>query len=257
MTEVAIVGCGPAGLLAAHAVAIAGHAPVLYSKKAEMSPNARGVFLHRPVPGITSGVERQTISLVAVGSRYTYAEKVYGREDAPTSWDKYANRAVSGWPIASAYLRLWDLYSPLVREAEIGPEEAVALDWSYPLVINTAPAYALCKVRPWHRDVDGVHLFPSRRIWVRHEAPVGLPNNTMMYNGRSQDPWCRASRLFGVGATEYGSPQPNAHEGIKVGPTTCDCNPRIHRAGRWGTWKPGVLLHHAYETAKELCDALQ
>lgn len=259
MSDVTIIGCGPAGLLAAHAVVRAGHHPTIYSREPNPSPNARGVFLHRAIPEVTFEDEADTISLIAVGSPRTYAEKVYGSEDHPTSWDKYANRGVRGWPLEPTYARLWGLYRHLVVQREINAEDAEGLELERRLTINTAPAYVLCRNRPplqGRSSSWGFHQFPSRTVYVRPEAPSGLPDNTMMYNGRPEDPWYRASNLFGSGFTEYGRPQPQCGEGIKVQATDCDCNPLIHRAGRWGTWKPGVLLHHAFETAEELCRAL-
>lgn len=79
--------------------------------------------------------------------------------------------------------------------------------------------------------------------------------NSMVYNGDPRVAWYRSSDLFGVKSTEFASAPPllagqKLREGMKVLPTDCDCFPNIVRAGRWGRWKPGVLLHHAFETAQ-------
>lgn len=243
MTDVAIIGCGPAGLLAAHAVEQAGGHPVIYSKQASPSPTARGVFLHRAIPELTREQHDAMISIVGLGSSRGYANKVYGDPDAPTSFNTYTNRYVEGWALAPVYQALWDRYGERVVEVEISATGARQLVELYDIVINTAPASALCQL-------PGRHAFPRRRIWVRPGCPAGMTEQTVLYNGDPAFPWYRSHRLFGVEATEYSWWQATAREGMKVMPTTCDCQPKIVRAGRWGRWEPGVLLHHAYEEAQ-------
>lgn len=245
--EVAIIGCGPAGLLAAHAAVLADYQPVIFSKSAEPSPTARATFLHRAIPDITAAQPDGVIKLKKVGTESGYARKVYGDPFRRTSWSRFVSNAYQpAWALAPAYETLWRLYGGTVQEAEIDPEEAHELVEDYPLAINTAPAPALC---------GSGHEFESRALWVVEQAPDEVGSNTMVYNGYPPDHWSRASDIFGIRSTEYtkhSNKTVGAHKGMKVVSTDCDCHPKIHRAGRWGTWRQGVLVHQAFEYTFDL-----
>lgn len=240
MRSIAIIGCGPAGLLAAHAAVLGDLDPHMYSAEVKPSPNAKAVFLHRPIPDISSRTPDGLISFEKRGTAEGYAQKVYGSRDAPTSWGKFRAGAVPAWALAPAYEALWHLYRGTVRELVADPASVAGLVEDYPLVINTAPAYYLCHAN---------HNFPTRDIWIRDGAQVGVRSNSMVYSGSPLDGWYRSADLFGVESTEFGHPVRNARHGIKVLESDCDCFPEVVRAGRWGTWRPGVLIHHAFEVA--------
>lgn len=248
MAEVAIIGCGPAGMLAAHAVVRAGHTPVIFSKTVERSPHARAVFLHHAIPDLTADEPDGQILFHKVGNGHGYAQKVYGDPEAPTSWEKFDAGHIDAWALAPVYADLWCRYSGMVKQMEAGPDEITALLDAAPVVINTAPLPDLCN--------DDKHVFPSRPIWIRDDLPheVLSLTNTMMYSGQPHHDWYRCSDLFGTTSTEFAGEQEGARKGIKVLPTSCDCHPAMFRAGRWGRWTPGVLLHHAYFQAERALD---
>jgi hypothetical protein len=178
-----------------------------------------------------------------VGPDWGYAQKVYRSPFAPTSWSRFVEGEAPAWALSSAYSTLWHLYHGSIRELEVNFEEAAKLAGEFEIVINTAPLDLLC---------DGTHDFGKRQIWVEHEAPSIVPPNSMLYNGSPSYSWYRASDIFGVRSTEYGWREGLGRgytPGLKVTGTDCDCHPRVHRAGRWGTWTPGILVHHAFETA--------
>lgn len=250
--DVAIIGCGPAGLLVAHAVVLADYNPVIYSIKAEPSPAPAAVFLHRAIPDVSSREPDEMIDLIKLGDSVRYSRKVYG-EARPTSWGKFASGFHPAWALGPTYDALWRLYGGTIREVPVGIAALENLSDSYPLVINTAPARQFC--------VSPLHSFPGCRIWIRDGAPAQVQPGSMVYNGRS-DPWYRASDLFGVRSTEYArEPYHFTHdhrrEGLKVLDTDCDCHPTVVRAGRWGEWRSGVLLHHAFEKAQMVMNALE
>jgi hypothetical protein len=255
MSEVAVIGCGPAGLLAAHAVALEGHTPVVFSKEAIKSPNARATFLQAPIPDLTSQEPDSTVRIGTIGSAEGYAQKVYGDPSRRTSWSRYSQERERGaWALAPVYDDLWDLYQGSVREVEVTYGIASAIKEDHRLVINTAPLPSLC---------EGSCYFPRRDIWVLDWVPQMTERrlqgyeNFMVYNGHWQYGWSRASRLFGVDATEFPHEVPGASKGIKVLPGRCDCHPGIVRTGRWGTWQPGVLVHNAFYTAQEAVRAME
>jgi hypothetical protein len=250
MTEVAIIGCGPAGMLAAHAVARAGHTPVLYSDKAEPSPITGGVYLHTPIPEVAHAQPDGHVLFVKVGEEAVYGAKVYGDAGARTSWRRFASGRRPAWALRPVYEQLWGLYGLAVRPLAVDHDVAAGLAAEYQLVMSSAPAPSLCQRHG--ANAVPVHRFPERRVWYVDHAPPQIKDNTMVYNGISGDPWFRSSRVFGVAVTEYPDWIPHARLGRKVLPTTCTCHPQIMRIGRWGQWTPGVLLHHAYQRAEEI-----
>jgi len=238
--EVAIIGCGPAGLLAAHAAVLADYHPVIYSLRAERSPIPPAVMIHAAIPEVSESEPDARVMFTKLGDGHGYAAKVYGDPEHPTSWEKFTDGSRAAWALAPIYGRLWHLYRDLVKECEITPARARGLQREFATVINTAPLPSLC---------EGGHTFPSRPIWIKDHAPRWLPRDTMVYNGDERYDWYRASDFFGVRSTEYATPMAGARKGVKVQPTSCDCHPGMVRAGRWGTWQPGVLLHHAFDVA--------
>jgi hypothetical protein len=248
--DVAVIGCGPAGLLSAHACVQAGLRVDIFSDKAEQSPMAQGVFLHGAIPGITHRLPDALLLFKKVGDGRTYAKKVYGYV-RPTSWDRYRVGQQAGWYLAPAYDALWALYAHRITKRKVTAHGARRMVKDYRLVINTAPAWALC---------DGDHFFEQADIYLVAGAPPEVEQNSVLYNGREQDAWYRAQDLWGHRVTEYAHP-PGAvdgevRKGFKVVQTDCDCHPEIMRNGRYGMWKPGILLHQAYERAREAAEAV-
>jgi hypothetical protein len=252
--RVAIIGCGPAGLLAAHAAVLKGFDPVIYAPKVKPSPTPPAVFIHKPIIGVSDEEPDAMVKIKRVGFADGYAQKAYGDSRHPTSFDRLPC-AMPAWAFAPIYERLWGMYHGLVREDEVMPSGVDSLLDEYPTVMNTAPLPRLCKL-------SGVHAFPSRDLWITDQAPIACKPNTMIYNGDRHASWVRCSSFFGVESTEYPRrPQYNVGvgvkvmSGLKVMPTDCDCHPRLVRLGRWGRWMPGVLLHHAFEDAGRALDA--
>jgi hypothetical protein len=221
---------------------MAGFEPEILSAVREPSPQAKAVFLHRAIPGATSHEPDALIDMRKVGDAYGYAEKVYGRADAPCSWEKFSPGELPAWRLERAYQKLWLAYSGVIKEVKVDARLIPDLLDDYRYVVNTAPAWKMCG-----RGYQ--HEFPTRKTLILGSAPVEVKANSMVYNGDPSVPWMRASDLFWMRSTEYPGDAEiaEARPGIKVLPTTCDCHPTMIRAGRWGTWTPGVLVHHAYE----------
>jgi hypothetical protein len=247
MADVAVIGCGPAGLLSAHAVERAGLRVDILSEQPVQSPMAQGVFLHDAIPGITHRLPDAYLIFQKVGTGEMYSRKVYG-EVRSTSWDRYEVGLRPAWALAPAYAALWGRYGDRVQRVRVNAGVARDLVRKYPLVINTAPAWALC---------EGGHHFESADIWLVEGAPAEVRENNVVYNGLEQDKWYRAQDLFGYRVTEYAQAPDQkcgSRKGYKVTQTDCDCHPKIMRNGRFGTWKPGVLLHQSYQRVEELME---
>lgn len=249
---VAILGAGPAGLLAAHAVALAGRLPVIFS-----APNSEGrdlaelykpmrskigaaTYLHAPIPDLTTGKPDDQIRFEKIGTAAGYAKKVYGDRLHETSWDRFEG-SHPAWALQPVYDELWARYFEQITPINIDAPMVAEFVDSFPLVISTIPPSAYCQ--------EKAHEFPSRPIWVIDRALESVPPQTILYDGRvgAVGDRYRSSRVFGHESTEFAQEVPGAHPGIKVQSTNCDCFPEVVRAGRWGEWKPGVLVHHAFQ----------
>jgi hypothetical protein len=113
---------------------------------------------------------------------------------------------------------------------------------------------------------NGDHWFMSVEMWIRNSFAPGvmLPANTIMYNGWVSMPWHRASSLFGHESMEYGQgrvPKDMDIEsgfvhGLKPVGHNCACHPNWLKVGRFGKWKRGVLVHHAYEEVESALQSL-
>lgn len=245
MSEVVVVfGSGPAGLLAAHAVYLAGHQPVVVSDGLKKSFITGAQFLHQPIPEVTGQEPDDQIYFKKYGKKKVYAWKVYGRKDAPCSWDNFEEGYVPVWSMEAMYDKLWEEYHGVMVDEKVDPDSAAEWEVHHPLVISTIPLPALC---------SRGHTFETRKIWIVEEASRAVRHNTIIYNGSYADPWYRSSSIFGHDSTEYATEQAHmpANVGRKPLKHNCDCMPGIVRAGRFGSWEKGVLVHDAFRVAMD------
>lgn len=248
MSEVAILGCGPAGLLAALATEQAGHEPVIYSYKIKSTmPGAQ--FLHKPIPGVTPERPDATVLFTKVGTREGYARKVYGRPTAPCSWDQFPAGLYGVWSMGKLYDALWERFESRINDVDCDEQFLNALDAR--LVLSTIPAIYLC--------CGQRHEFRSQEVFIRTRPSSSLRGrywDHVEYNGTTWDPYYRRSYLFGRVSEEFGHWVSDSVRGEKPLGTDCDCRPSIKRLGRFGQWRKGVLIHHAYHDAKGYVNAL-
>lgn len=266
--DVLILGCGPAGLLAAHAVEQLGGRPHIISRK--VPSQFRGAqYLHEAIPGLTDE-PHSVIRTFRSGTREGYAQKVYGDPAAPCSWgDQVPER--DAWDLRRVYAELWDRYQRRIHDSRITWDDLHAYndrfgdggDWS--LVLSTLPALDSCYQR---QERCGEHRFDWEAMYTIDWAPPEVVDNTVLYSGDPANEWYRASRVFGYASTEFGANGPNGgavlygdkwespttrvvipNKGIKVKGTNCDCWPNVKRIGRFGTWRKGYLVHQAYHDA--------
>ncbi len=235
----AVIGCGPAGLLAAEALGRRGFNVSIYSRR-EPSKISGAQYLHCAIPGITNENPDFQLKFVKLGERSGYAHKVYGSVDAPCSWDEFPDGYVDAWSMATAYGVLWHKWAPRIADVEIeGTDFVRRLVESHEVVVCTIPAPVLC--------IDPSHKFESQKVWIAEGERPGVGQNTIVYSGRMSDWWYRTSLIAGRGSTEAGVPLVGAQMGRKPLDTDCTCMPEVVRAGRFGQWKKGVLVHHVWE----------
>ena len=258
MKRAAVLGSGPAGLLAAHAL-VREHniTPVIYAR-GPRSVIHGAQFLHVAIPGIVAPEPDAAVKFEHWGVCEEYAMKVYGDAAAPCSWRAFGDE-VPIWSMQSAYDELWMTYKDLVKAVDLTSAEIAWIEDRYDLIISTIPAEALC--------TSTVHNFEQATVWVTDRAQDGVPvDNCIVLNGVYGEPWYRSSNIMGYGSTEwpgtlfdYQMSELSTDQRVRVTKplrTDCDCRPEIVRAGRFGEWKKGVLVHDAYNKVKETLNAV-
>jgi len=255
MSKILILGCGPAGLMAAHAAVLDGHEVIIMSKPRK-SQMFGAQYLHAPIP-LASSSPAFDITYELRGTAEGYREKVYGPNFRGEGSPEYLEKTHSAWDIREAYDFLWNAYGSTVLDRNFAPSAAVqeALDWTIPdITISTIPAYLVCR-----NQCD----FFSQKIWSANTS-VNIPPDHVICNGGKTPAWYRAANIQGWTTVEW--PQeskPPIPEGILSSVTkptgnNCKCFPEIHRMGRYGKWEKGVLSHSAfYETAQLLSQPIQ
>lgn len=257
MKPIAVLGTGPAGLAAAHGVAMAGYPVALFGAAGTDGKPKRSViggaqFLHYPIPMVCGAHNYAELTYRVVGRGSTYHRKAYGSNpEIPfVSFDNvHDGQTEQCWNLQSVYEGLWEVLN--VDEANVADVSPQWLDDhadDFDKVISTIPAPALCRTA--HRFVTHVSKIANECILD------GLPDMTIMYDGTDDRSWHRCSNLWGVGGTEYGSESPvtpgmETVEVPKPITTNCDCNADVLRVGRMGTWQKGVLVHEAFTKAYE------
>lgn len=261
MKKVAILGCGPAGLLVAHAANINGCDFQIFSR-----PNKSRLFgcqyLHAPVTGVTGLPERVSYSLV--GSVEGYRRKVYGSAAVAEVSPESLMKDHDAYDIRQAYDELWRRYACQIQDFEFMPglgslilgagKKNPNLD-QYDMVISTIPR------KVWRQPGDE---FTSIKVWAIGDAPeLGqlapfCPDKdfTVMCNGTSDVGWYRLSRVFGFTTIEWPERCKPPIPGAVLVEKPLDCMtkgaPGFYHLGRYGEWRKGVLTTDAFYQALEL-----
>lgn len=247
--SIAILGCGPAGLLAAHACARANVEFNIYSVKRK-SVISGAQYVHNPIPGIHSEQAPDgQIAYAKTGTREGYARKVYGNPDAPVSWDIFPEGLYAAWSMERTYDFLWDEFSKEIEHITITPKFCAELVEVEEVVISAIPAPAICQ--------NAAHHFHQTSIWIREGAPTHearLTDNSIVYNGDKNVPWYRASNLFGHESVEFGRTVHHGARGMKPTGHDCNCQPKVLRVGRFGRWERGVLVTDGFTRTIDYLD---
>jgi len=248
-----VLGCGPAGLLAALAIKIkTGKTPLIISKyrRSEMFGTQ---YLHKEIPYLTStaGTEPINIKYDLWGSSDDYRTKVYGAGARYVVSPETFPDAHPAWDIRLAYTELWNMFERNIVDMDLSLYEVNGLSSivaPYDLVVNTVPRPTLC----WQghtfaaQEVLAVGDAPERGV----RCPVRVEHNTVVCNGEPEPAWYRASNVFGYASVEYPAnshpPFPGLSLVRKPLDHNCDCWPNWMHVGRFGAWKKGVLSHEAY-----------
>lgn len=251
-----MLGSGPAGMLAALAALQSGHSVVVLAADARTPSKPQGAqYLHQHIPGLTKANDPDfMVKFVKRGQRDVYAEKVYGNRKAPCSWDEFEGEC-QAWDLHQSYERIWMLLIRYTQEYVIKPNILGNLLPNFDMVLSTIPAPVIC-------CAPKAHEFKSSTVYVTSRLPRYMPiirKNTIVYNGVAEDEWYRASNIQGnISMESKGHFIPGSVAIKKPLGMTCDCwsGSKLVRLGRYGAWKKGQLVHHAYLGALEACRAL-
>ncbi len=268
--RVAILGCGPTGLLAAHACAMQNVEFEVFSKKRK-SHLFGSQYLHEPIPGITNHYDKGTpVTYINRGTPEEYRRKTHGKwwdgVVAPQEFEPHH----TAWNIREAYDKLWQFYGQDVNDYEIPTSKYAAslvttdlsLDVLYDLVISTVPRTI------W--KVPGEEFIYSEG-WAVGDAPelgrfcpfTTENDNEIVCDGTNEVSYTRLSRVFGYTTIEWPiaskPPVPGVSKITKplhyqpsnqVNPTS----EWLH-VGRYGAWRKGVVVTDAWhEVTKRLKD---
>jgi hypothetical protein len=251
--NVTILGCGPAGLMAAHGAAAAGATDLTIISKRRKSELFGAQYLHEPIPGIDVS-DPVWVQYVLEGDPIDYRHKVYGQQWDGTTSPEDLSHEHHAWDIRQTYDALWDLYGGLVHDAELSAGIVANLAESADVMISSVPRPVLC---------PRGHTFGSQEIVAAGDAPsrgikvpYKCPPNTVLCNGMHDVSWYRMSNIFDHMTVEWSMASLRMMPPVTTATTVhkplfhnCDCLPSVHHVGRYGRWEKGVLSHTAFSDA--------
>lgn len=257
-----VLGCGPAGLFAAHALIQSGWKVNIWSKK-RRSEMYGAQYLHAPIHELAK--RETTVTYVLVGTEEQYRQKVYGERIVDFVSPQKLAGVHSAWDIRAAYYDAWDRYHNLVANCPAKLTFGDLHSWEreirskYQLVISSIPARSLCG--------SPSHFFGAQAAWAIGDAPergifapFSVAANSVVCDGTRDRGWYRASNVFGYRTVEWPEGKRPPVEGAtlieKPISTNCDCLPWIERVGRYGTWSKGEFSHDAYYRSLRLAGGL-
>lgn len=240
--KVIVIGCGPAGLAAAHAaVGLGADVEVIAPKK--KTPQNGPLLMQRPIPGINVDHPDGTIRQFVVGGTILdYRYKLYGDINIGINGDQLMPK-YHAWKHGETYDKLWRMYHTLIRDRIVTATEMRHMHEVADLAISTANAEQMCC------NKDFTHTFTSVTVAITQRSSyLGQINNTIVFNASPDVPWVRSSMVFGVQSTEWPITEaPGDARAIrKPIATNCDCYPHVLRTGRFGAFKNEVWIDTAY-----------
>lgn len=250
--KVAVLGCGPAGLIAAHAARSLGHKPTIFSERAQPSSMYGCQYLHSPIPQATDLTKVMWVDYMLQGPVDGYRRKVYGDSAEVELSPETLTRHHPAWDIRTTYMRLWDYYAAMIQRAYITPDNVSEIFGDFDAVVSTIPKTALC-------DVGLGHKFLGTQIIARGSATeLGIhldefdcPPAMVICNGWDTPQWYRISNVFGYKTVEWPFNSWTVREipgatVTKPVSNDCDCHPEIIHVGRYGAWRKGILASDVY-----------
>lgn len=280
MRTVAILGTGPAGMMAAQACVITGVPFHLFA-----APDRDGVvqpsfisgaqFMHVAVPTVSDEESPDfAITYRKTGTAQGYAEKVYTDGlDQHVPFVSFENvedgQTVPAWSLRGIYENQWTGIAGSGSSVNAMKIDARILDeWvrneQFDLIVSTIPRPALCRT---HAGMDDrtPHAFWSQEVRIVNDEDMGVDLNVIAYNGDPDTSWYRSSNIAGWRSTEWAAdriaPYYVSRSKLIKKPVkhTCDCwaDAPVVWAGRYGKWEKGVLVQDGFIEAFQAIESLR
>lgn len=271
--KVAVLGCGPSGLMAAHTLVELGASVAVFS---EPKPSfiAGAQYLHEPVPGLHDPSKPDTmVTVIKDGTREAYARKVYGNPNAAVSWSRYRQGEYLAWNMRRTYEALCADWMPKVMPVYLTPAIAahassrgVLAGEPVDAIVSTVPLKALCGRRTPDPLAPGQeHVFLEQTVHILqrelpHDEKVAIGRDFIHYNGQDAPSWYRRSILFGHEAVEWSDvgarpPVSDLRTIRKPLGTNCTCFRESEVPficlGRYGAWDKNSLVHNVVHNVME------
>lgn len=186
--------------------------------------------------------------------------KVYGGNWAGPVSPQEIDRPHMAWDIRTSYDILWEMYSDSIQNETITPEWIQKELGYFDVAFSSIPAPSLClhphkhpfyaqKIYAWGETPERRIPFDDYRI-----ATEEIKDNSIVCNGFVFPRWYRMSKVFGYSTVEWPSGYQRDDEYLPGGSMVekplshnCNCMPSIHRIGRYGVWRKGILTHHTID----------
>lgn len=260
--SVAILGCGPAGLMVAHAAALSKWNFRIYSRK-QKSTLYGAQYLHQAIPNLETSGPRLVLYKLD-GTPAMYRHKVYGNNwDGSVSPEDLMEEHMA-WDLRTAYDQLWMMYGDGIVDFEVIQDHSaitstvLKIAYGHDLIISTVPR------KIWAEEGD---IFESTKIWAlgdtEHErvhihraAPF-----TVECSGMPRVAWYRVSNIFGRCTMEWpyywdyslatdGVPPARGASLVEkpLRHNSKSASDFIH-LGRYGAWEKGILTSDVFYQA--------
>lgn len=267
MIKSLVIGAGPAGLLAAWALRSAGAEVLIWDRDPAYHPEkiVSLQYLHEPCGLENRGVRSlnlryalhpKPLGIFDIEMFKTAIRKDYNRKLGRPLEDENSTRflwesPVTVWSLKDAYRILHREFKAVILPYSIeGWERLYAVADFYDLVVSTVPLDRLIPEGHWPVRLGRIAL-----NW----RPMSLPAETCVYNLEPEVPWYRVTNLDGGVATEFVD-KPSLTEAlpmllplrkVEAGAVIPEHPKNLLLTGRWGSWNPTKLTHHAYADTQE------
>lgn len=261
--DVAIVGSGMAGLLAAKACIDFGIRPDIFSNNKKPDYSTGGVrYLHDDCGLPIRPFTIRTMFLLDHDTLAEYNENekgkwaaLYAKKTGSSAENNSVHRSE-----AEIQAYRWDLAFDLLQglpiiQKHVGNSEIRRMSREYDLVVNTAP---LPSVYPKARNLCQCRNFFVSDEDVMSEWHCDL-SNTIVYNLDPDCDWYRYSNINGAIQTEWMHRRPGGYVVTKVnGRARFGLHPdNVMLVGRYGAWDATYMAHQAYyDVRKHIEEAL-
>ncbi len=257
--NIIIVGCGPAGLLAAWAAQHQGYRPIILGGADPVMSKLHGAqYLHTPVHGLTEPEEAFGVKYVKHGTALGYAQKIYHGAVAPesTSWVKFAEGEHAAYPLHAVYSRLWQHFCD---------REIYAINFTMQLLpmFQRLGAGRVISTMPLNRLMGWLHFTSETVLIDDTHCLEGVGDDEIHYYGNQDVSAYRSSNIKGIKSIEYPATALGVYQecqSVAKPLAARDAGGRLVGArhagvdllGRYGRWQKGVLVDDAYRQTLEI-----